>query len=80
MKWAGKGLAGEDKYPDGGTAGNGTAEYGWVAERLMQSEHLSEMMQAFWRSRRDQNKRDDCEPKGDAVVNFATWCSPGWAI
>jgi hypothetical protein len=41
------GSDGEEAYPDGGSVGNGTAEYGWVAERLMRTEHLKEMMQAF---------------------------------
>ena len=63
VKWAG--------YPDGGSVGNGTAEHGWVEERLMRSEHLQEMMQAFWRDHRDlDSRRGSGEPEGEHRCEF----------
>ena len=70
LKWLGKGIDGEDLYPDRGT-GDGTAEYGWQDERFL-SEHLLPMKQAFFRANRQWDQRGDCEQDGE---HRCKWCN-----
>jgi ribonuclease HI len=55
VKWAGTDEQGNDKWPDKG-AGDGTVEFGWVAEKELSPECV-ELQNQFWRDHRGLDRR-----------------------
>ena len=76
VKWKGTNPDGSDRWPYLGI-GNGTAEFGWIAEEdLSITDEMIAMRQAYWRNNRHQDQREANELDGE---NRCSWCNRMYA-
>jgi hypothetical protein len=72
VQWSGEDTEGNDLYPPPDGHGDGTSDSGWQPEYML-GEGLGPLRDAFWRSRRDLNRRGLCEGPPEEIC--CIWCN-----
>ena len=72
VHWSGEDSEGNFLYPPPDGPGDGTSDYGWQPEYML-GEGLGPLRDAFWRSRRDLDRRGLCEGPPDEIR--CIWCN-----